>query len=44
VWAGMLVCISVFAQEVSVPATQIWTDTGIDLKPGDTIVITAAGR
>ncbi len=30
-------------KEIDVRADQVWTDTGIDLKPGDTITITATG-
>jgi len=29
--------------EVSVPGTEVWTDTGVDLKPGDLVVIEATG-
>jgi hypothetical protein len=29
--------------EIGVPGNQAWTDTGIDLKPGDTILISATG-
>src|SRR4051812_16335685 len=30
-------------KEIDVPAEQAWTDTGMDLKAGDTLTITAAG-
>jgi hypothetical protein len=34
---------SLYAQQIEVPASKAWTDTGIDLRPGDNIVITAEG-
>ncbi len=30
-------------KELDINANQVWTDTGIDLKPGDTVTITATG-
>ena len=38
-----LTAFSVYAQQIEVPASKPWTDTGIDLRPGDAIVITAEG-
>ena len=42
-WTVVLTCAAAWAQAVDVPATQAWTDTQINLKPGDAIVITAEG-
>ena len=44
----LLVTLSLFAQsnrgvDVSVPGDQAWTDTAIDLNPGDSVTITASG-
>jgi hypothetical protein len=33
----------VWAQQIEVSSSKAWTDTGIDLRPGDSIVITAEG-
>lgn len=40
---SLLLGITAWAQEIEVPANQAWTDTGIDLRAGDSIVITAEG-
>lgn len=39
----LLLCLAARAQEIDIPSSQAWTDTGIDLRPGDSIVITAEG-
>jgi hypothetical protein len=31
------------AQQIDIPTTSPWTDTGIDLRPGDSVLITADG-
>lgn len=31
-------------RSVTVPAQQVWTDTGIDLEPGDLVILQAAGE
>ena len=42
--ALLLISLPAFAQtSVKIPATQTWTDTAIDVRTGDTIVITASG-
>ena len=41
--AVSLTIIPVWAQQIEVSASQAWTDTGIDLRPGDSITITAEG-
>src|SRR5262245_55897111 len=45
--AALLICGTVWAQtaaqEIDIPATQAWTDTGVDVRPGDTISISAQG-
>jgi hypothetical protein len=38
-----LTTLSVCAQQIEVSASKAWTDTGIDLRPGDSLVITAEG-
>jgi LssY C-terminus len=36
-------CLAAFSQTIEVPATQVWTDTGIDVRPGDHLSISAEG-
>src|ERR1700675_3827733 len=45
-WLLFVMCVTAGAQviqPIAVSASQAWTDTGIDLRPGDTAVITAEG-
>ncbi|MCU1339435.1 MAG: hypothetical protein JWO19_5016 [Bryobacterales bacterium] len=46
-WIGFLVCLAAFSQtpakELDVPAKDAWVDTGLDLRPGDVLTITAKG-
>src|ERR1700736_6219252 len=32
------------SKELDVPGNQPWTDTGVDLQPGQTVTITATGK
>jgi len=41
--AVALIVIPVWAQQIEVSASQVWTDTKIDVRPGDSITITADG-
>jgi hypothetical protein len=41
--AFLLLGVAACAQEIDIPANQVWTDTGIDLRSGDSITITAQG-
>jgi LssY C-terminus len=41
--AAVLFCALASGQTIDVPATQVWTDSGIDLRAGDNISITANG-
>lgn len=46
-WLAFLICLGAGAQtapqEIEVPASQPWTDTGIDVRPGDALLVTAEG-
>src|ERR1700680_259653 len=46
-WATFLFCAAACAQtltqEIDIPVNPVWTDTGIEVRPGDSIVITADG-
>jgi hypothetical protein len=42
-WVGSLFCAAACAQEIDIPSNQKWTDTGIVLRSGDSLVITADG-
>lgn len=42
---AMLVCLPAFAQkEIDIDGSKPWTDTGIDVNPGDTIAVEASGN
>ena len=49
-WCALLLCLSAFAQsskepakEVDVSASEQWTDTGLDVRAGDSLQLTATG-
>ena len=49
-WCALLLCLSAFAQsskelakEVDVSASEQWTDTGLDVRAGDSLQLTTTG-
>ena len=50
-WIPFLACLAMLAQtpaptlatELDVPSTEAWVDTGLDLRPGDALTISASG-
>src|SRR5277367_4308627 len=41
--AVCLAILPICAQQIEVSSSKVWTDTGIDVRPGDSIAITADG-
>src|SRR5215813_9290643 len=42
-WAVSLLLILPTWAQIKIPSSQVWTDTAVELRAGDTIVITADG-
>jgi hypothetical protein len=41
--AALTLCATAATKQMKITGDQVWTDTGVDLKPGDTVTITATG-